>query len=129
MNRCKSISFIHKRFAILFVATLFLANTSAWAQMTLRTFPPTAQAGVLQVMAPPEVMLNGQPDRLSPGAQIRDTNNMMAVSGMLIGRQFVVAYVREPMGMIHRVWVLNDAEIAQFQAAQGITGLSTTPQN
>jgi len=80
----------------------------------VRNFPPKVQRGTLIVTAPPEVMLNGKPDRLSPGARIRGTNNMLAMSGVLVGQQLVVNYLREPNGMLHDVWILTALE-AQIQ--------------
>ena len=38
-----------------------------------RVFPPNARRGVMRVVAWPEVLLDGKPERLSPGARIRDT--------------------------------------------------------
>lgn len=86
-------------------------NTAA-----VRNFPPKVQRGTLTVTAPPEVLLNGKPDRLSPGARIRGTNNMLAMSGTLIGTPLVVNYLREPNGMLHDVWILTALE-AQIQPA------------
>jgi hypothetical protein len=80
----------------------------------VRNFPPKVQRGTLIITAPPEVMLNGKPERLSPGARIRGTNNMLAMSGVLVGQQLVVNYLREPNGMLHDVWILTALE-AQIQ--------------
>jgi hypothetical protein len=77
---------------------------------TVRNFPPKVQRGTLIVTAPPDVTLNGKPDRLSPGARIRGTNNMLAMSGVLIGQSLVVNYLREPNGMLHDVWILTALE-------------------
>jgi hypothetical protein len=78
---------------------------------TARPIPATAQLAVMQVLQPPVILLNGQQERLSPGARIRDANNMLALSGTLIGRNLRVAFVREPLGLIHEVWILNEAEL------------------
>jgi hypothetical protein len=71
-----------------------------------------AQRGVLLVTAPPEVLLDGQPARLAPGARIRDRNNLLVVSGALIGQQLVVRYTRDPLGLLREIWVLTPAEAA-----------------
>jgi hypothetical protein len=84
-------------------------NTAA-----VRNFPPKVQRGTLTVIAPPEVMLDGKRDRLSPGARIRGTNNMLAMSGVLVGQSLVVNYLREPNGMLHDIWILTALE-AQIQ--------------
>ncbi len=88
------------------------AATPASAQTT-RPFPATALRGTLVVLQPPEITLNDQPARLSPGSRIRGENNMLALSGALIGQQFVVHYTLEPHGLVHNVWILTPAEIAR----------------
>ena len=123
MNRCLR--------TLLAPVALFLALGHAQAQDTIRqTIPGNAQLGVLQVTLPPEVLLDGKLDRLSPGARIRGENNMMVVSGALSGLQLLVAYVREPQGMLHDVWILNAAErAAVLQKQQTATPATTTSGN
>ena len=43
------------------------------------------------VTQPPNVTLDGQPDRLSPGSRIRGANNMLQMSGALVGQNLLVA--------------------------------------
>ena len=59
---------------------------------------------------PPDVLLNGKPDRLSPGSRIRDTNNMLVLSGALAGKSVYTVYRRDSAGLIHEVWLLTAAE-------------------
>ncbi|MDZ7918839.1 hypothetical protein [Rhodoferax sp.] len=118
MNRC-----IHTLCALGLLAALplgGLAQTSPTSQqltdstgtvvVAVRTFPPKAVRGTLQVVAPPEVLLDNQVTRLSPGARIRGANGMLAMSASLIGQTVPVVYLREPQGMLHEVWVLTDVE-------------------
>ena len=79
-------------------------------EMAVRQFPIAAKRGTLVVTAPPEVRINGAVERLSPGVRIRGVNNMLLMSGALIGQTFVVNYVREQQGLIQEVWLLNQAE-------------------
>lgn len=72
----------------------------------------SAQRGALRVIQPPEVLLNGQPARLAPGARIRGRNNLLVVSGALIGQDLPVRYTLDPLGLVHEVWVLTDTEAA-----------------
>ena len=90
----------------------FLQATT-WAQTVGRPIPPHALRGTLEVTQPPNVLLNGQPDRLSPGARIRSDNNLLTLSGTLVGKTLAVRYVREPHGQIHDVWILTAAEAQQ----------------
>ena len=95
------------------LATLTLAHMGLSAQVVNRPFPPSAMRGILTVTQPPEVLMNGKPDRLSPGARIRGANNMLVMSGALSGQAMLVNYTREPNGSIHEVWILTDAEARQ----------------
>lgn len=111
MNRClnapKGLFF---GLTALIMATTGLAPEPAVAQGMVREFPAAARRGTLEVTQPPNVLLNGQAERLSPGARIKNTNNTLVMSGSLVGQQLVVNYRRDPQGLIHEVWILNDAE-------------------
>ncbi len=100
------------------MAVLALTHVGLSAQAAARPFPPNAVRGVLTVTQPPEVLMNGRPDRLSPGARIRGTNNMLVMSGAMVGQAMLVNYVREPNGYIHDVWVLTEAEARQRAPGQ-----------
>jgi hypothetical protein len=56
--------------------------------------------------------IHEQPARLAPGARIRDRNNLLVVSGALIGQDLLVRYTRDPLGLLHEVWVLTPSEAA-----------------
>lgn len=79
----------------------------------LRSFPAHALRGTLQVTQPPEVLLNGQASRLSPGARIRGANNLLLVSGALVGQPLLVHYTTDALGQVHLVWVLSADEAAR----------------
>ncbi len=95
------------------LTTLVGASFCTWAQDSVRPFPATALRGTLQVTQPPDVLLNGQHARLSPGARIRGVNNLLLLSGSLVGQNLVVNYVRDAQGMVHEVWLLNATEARQ----------------
>jgi hypothetical protein len=98
------------------VAALFLALVvagSTHAQAVQRNFPATALRGEISFGQPPEVQVNGQPARLSPAARIRGLNNLLLMSGALIGQHAVVNYVLDPLGLVQDVWILTDAERAK----------------
>ena len=105
MNRCTP----HLPSALL-ALTLCLAASSATAQTAVRQFPPTALRGEMVVVAPPDITLDGKADRLSPGSRIRDTNNLLVMSGTLVNQKVVVNYLREGAGNVHEVWILNSEE-------------------
>ena len=95
------------------LAALLLASLAGTAlAQQVRDFPPQALRGKLEVTAPPQVLLDGKADQLSPGARIRNPYNMYVMSGTLVGQKLVVNYLRESSGLIHEVWLLTPAEAA-----------------
>ncbi len=98
------------------LASLLLAPTGAEAQGLVRQFPAPALRGVLEVVAPPQILLNGQPERLSPGARIKNPANLLVMSGNLVGQRLVVNFLRDHQGLIQEVWLLSPAEAEQKRA-------------
>ena len=73
------------------------------AAQVARAFPDTAPRGKIE--------LDGKADRLSPGARIRDERGMLAMTGALQGKEFVVNFKREAStGLVHEVWILTAEE-------------------
>ncbi|WP_394787927.1 hypothetical protein [Rhodoferax sp.] len=72
--------------------------------------------GELEITTPPQVLLDGKTDQLSPGARIHGTNNLLVLSGTLVGQTLWVNYTREIGGTLSEVWILTDAEIALERA-------------
>ena len=109
---------IKNRFAIFNIATsACIICASATFSLNLhaqeRTFPATALRGTLEVTVPPQVLLDGKSDQLSPGARIHGSNNMLLLSGNLAGQSaLAVNYTREMGGAVSEVWVLTEAEAA-----------------
>lgn len=95
-------------------AALFLALTSSAALAQVhRPFPAQALRGELLIQSPAEARLNGETARLAPGARIRGENNLLVMSGALLGQELVVHYTREPAtGLLMDVWILNPVERA-----------------
>ena len=100
------------RCAIAAVAALCIAAPAA-AQQFQRTFPQDALRGAFTVVAPPDIVLNGQPARLAPGARIRTQQNMIELSGQLIGQKMLVHYTVDTMGLVKDVWILTPDEAAR----------------
>ena len=72
------------------------------AAQVARAFPDTAPRGKIAFKSPPEIELDGKADRLSPGARIRDERGMLAMTGALQGKEFVVNFKREAStGLVH----------------------------
>jgi len=103
------------------VAGLPLAFFSppASAQGIQRSAPKDVVLGRMVVTAPPEVTLDGKADRLSPGSRIRDLNNMLVLSGSLVGKTLPVVYRRDAAGLVHEVWILTAEEYSKLGGTGG----------
>jgi hypothetical protein len=78
-----------------------------------RQFPPNARRGKLQVVQGADVLIDGKPERLSPGARIRGPQNTLVMTGAIIGQELVVNFVRDAYGNLHQVWLLTALEAKQ----------------
>ena len=87
-----------------------------------RQFPPNAQRGRLQVVQGSDVLIDGKPERLSPGARIRGPQNPLVMTGAIVGQELVVNFVRDTHGNLHQVWLLTALEAKQKMKR-------ATPQN
>ena len=117
MNRCihqpvflQLASHLLLALLVIGVGVLVSFPTASQAQSPVRPFPASAKRAVLEVQVWPAVLLNGEPERLSPGSRIRGVNNMLMMSGQLVGQRLVVNYTRDGQGMVHEVWLLNPYE-------------------
>ena len=112
MNRCLTgpVAHLLKTLPLLLLWTASVLPTPAGAQTAVRQFPATAKRGTLVVTAPPAVLINGNAERLSPGARIKSETNMMLMSAALVGSPVVVNYRRDAQGLIHEVWILSALE-------------------
>jgi len=114
MNRCLSApkGFFFGLTALL-IGVTSLAPMPLHAQEFGRQFPAAARRATLEVTTPPNVLLNGQAERLSPGARIKGLNNQLVLSSTLVGQRVLVNYLRDPQGLLHEVWILSAAEARQ----------------
>lgn len=109
MNRCMHFG------AGLTVAAFAIALPVA-AQTLRREAPADVKPARMTVTQPPEIQLDGNADRLSPGARIRDLNNMVVLSASLAGRTLPVVYRRDAAGLVHEVWILTEDEYAKVNS-------------
>ncbi|MEJ8839916.1 hypothetical protein [Ramlibacter sp. AN1133] len=93
---------------------LSLAASAACAQNFVREAPKDVKPAIIAVSAtPPIITVDGKEDRLSPGARVRDRNNMLVLSGALAGKTLYTVYRRDSAGLVHEVWLLNEEEYAK----------------
>ena len=105
------------------------AHTAPAFRPFVRPSPAAALRGELVVTAPPSITLDGKAERLSPGARIRDANNMLVMSGALVNQKLVVNYLRESAGQVHQVWILNSEEIRQKRPNSKASWFSFSPSS
>ena len=90
-----------------------LAAGTATAQVR-RHFPQNALRGELSFLSATELLLNGNPARLAPGARLRGQDNMLVVSGLAIGQRLIANYTLDSLGNVKDVWILRQEEIAMW---------------
>jgi hypothetical protein len=91
--------------------SFLLAACAVAAQGLVREAPKDVKPGLIAVSAtPPLITVDGQPSRLSPGARIRDVNNMLVLSASLANHTLYTVYRRDGAGLVHEVWLLTPAE-------------------
>jgi hypothetical protein len=103
------------------LAVLLISTASAQTEdvkPNTRQFPKDAKRGELVMLTAPEITLDSKPDRLSPAVRIRDIHNNLVLSGTLTNQKLVVNYLRDNIGLVHNVWVLNNEEIKQKMPGQ-----------
>ena len=100
-----------------FLGALLLLVCTAVAAQQLRTIPPDAKAGTLRHLQDMTVALDGKPEQLAPGAQIRDTANRLVLPGAIPPTGVLVKYKRNDAGVVNQVWLLTQREAAQLPQA------------
>lgn len=119
MNRCTGTPLHTARWRVLAMSALALWAAGAAQAQTSRQFPPNVLRGDLVVITPPEVQINGQAARLSPGARIHNnTNNALVLSASLSGQKWRVNYVCDMQGLVHQVWLLTEQEAREPRPGQ-----------
>ena len=118
MNRCNPLLARLMAAACFALAGVsFTAARDAHAQGIQRSAPADVVLARMTVTVPPQLTLDGKPDRLSPGSRIRDLNNMMVLSGGLVGKTLPVVYRRDAAGLVHEVWILTAEEYSKLGGA------------
>ncbi len=98
------------------MAVSFLGSAAAQAlpqqPYLKRNFTAAALRGEMVFLNPPDIRLNGQLTRLSPGSHIRNRDNLLVLSGTLVGQQATVHYtVDDITHQVMDVWLLRPEEI------------------
>lgn len=89
-------------------ATVLVAQAQA---VVARQFPANALRGEMVFGQPPEVLLNEKPARMVPASRIRGPNNLLILSGALMGTKAKVHYTLDNQGFVKDVWILREDEL------------------
>ena len=92
-----------------------------------RTFPIGALRGKFMVVDGNDVQLDGNPARLSPGARIRNQQNLLQPTGALVGQLYLVNYTRDAAGLLKEVWILTPDEASAPREAMNKPFLNIWP--
>ncbi len=124
MNRCKNIfnSLLSAAPALMLAAAAQFAPAPAMAQEFVdgqplteasaggRNFPIGTLRGSFMLLNTPEILLDGQNERLAPGARIRSAQRMLVTPASITGQNLLVNYTRDAAGLVRDVWILTPEE-------------------
>jgi hypothetical protein len=92
---------------------LAIASIAAPAYAQLRSIPDDAKRGQMRFIREMVVEIDGAQARLSPGAQIRNTDNRLLLPSALPQDSLLVKYIVDASGQVQRVWILTQEEAAK----------------
>lgn len=144
MNRCKNstnaLTFIALCASMAAAALAGLWPLAASAQVDIprpqtqneaaiggRTFPVGTLRGKFMVVDGNDIQLDGNPARLSPGARIRNQQNLVQTTGSLVGLLFLVNYTVDAAQLVKDVWILTPEEASAPREAMNAPFLNIWP--
>lgn len=95
-----------------YLAILVLAAVSGTSSAQQRSLPPEAKRGEIRHVHGMMVEIDGTPQRLAPGAQIRNASNVIILPTSLPAGSRI-KYELDAERMVRRVWILTDEEAAK----------------
>ena len=94
------------------LALLVACALCGGALAQLRSIPQEAKRGEMRHLQAMTVEIDGKPQRLAPGAQIRDVANRIVVPTSL-PKATPVRYLTNAEGHVRQVWILSPEEAAK----------------
>ncbi|HYT48653.1 MAG TPA: hypothetical protein VEL04_09540 [Burkholderiales bacterium] len=96
----------------IFLAIAAFAGFCAVAGAQVRTIPEDAKRAQMRHVQDMLIELDGAPQRLAPGAQIRDASNRVILP-TAIPEGVQVKYRLDAAGQVRQVWILTPEEAAK----------------
>ena len=107
MYRCATRSLIGA------IAAFGLLAFAASAAAQSRAFPQNTLRGAIVFSADRQLTLNGRATSLTPGARVRNQQNMVVLPDTLVGAKWLVHYTMDMGGeQVRDVWLLTPDEAA-----------------
>jgi hypothetical protein len=103
------------------LAFLLCAAGGAWAQARMVALPPNAVYGELKAFQHPVARIGDRSLRLSPGARIFNTQNLI-VQPTAMPQQSSVMYRLDANGDISEIWLLTPEEAAAARQRKAQSG-------
>jgi hypothetical protein len=95
-----------------FFIFLLLSVVALSALAVPRSFPANVKRGTMSGSIYPQILIDGQIQRLSPGAKIKSRQNAIIMYSSLMNNVFIVNYTIDNLGDVDKVWILTDEELA-----------------
>ena len=94
-----------------------LHQGAAISQVITRFIPEAAEPGVVSEAGPAGLVIDARIYPFSPAAIVRDDRNLIVLPSSIPARSRV-RFLLDHMGQIHRVWILDEHELARLDAAR-----------
>lgn len=86
-----------------------------------RPLPDIGLLALWQASSLPQMIIDGQPVRLTAGAQIRDQKNLIVQPSAVPAVDVHILYKATQARQIERIWILTDAEYLRILARAALT--------
>jgi hypothetical protein len=113
MNRCAQLS-LPLALAGLLAALAPAPAAAQDGQALRRNFPQNALRGGIVFGTPPAILLNGVNTQTAASVRIHGLDNLIMMSGQLVGARAVVDYTIDLQGAIKEIWILSAIERARL---------------
>ena len=95
------------------LAALLSSQATVDGQSIQRNFPQKALRGKIVFGTPPFIQINGNVTQMAAAYRVHGYNNLLLMSGQLVGVEGVVDYALDVGGQVYEVWLLTPTEAAK----------------
>ena len=95
------------------LAALQSSQATVDGQSIQRNFPQRALRGKIVFGTPPFIQLDGNVTQMAAAYRVHGYNNLVLMSGQLVGVEGAVDYALDVNGQVYEVWLLTPAEAAK----------------